>query len=417
MKFNTIIIGGGLSGLTAGITLAEQGQRVAILATGQSRLHFTSGSLELLGYNPDGSVVTSPLQECESLPASHPYQVIGTQALRQFAPQAQELLAAAGIKVRGNAEANHYRISPLGIPKPAWLTLDDYITADSQLSFPFRRVLLVSIAGYIDFPIALLRHGLQQCGLECNVAEVRTPAIENLRTSQTEMRATNIARILSEQAAIDQLSVEINRAISGEEAILIPAVIGIADDNNLKYLRRMVTRPLFCVSTLPPAVTGVRLQTRLRKRFLNLGGTFMLGSTVRKANFSADRIASVTASNLPDQKLSADNFILATGSFMGNGLVATQDSIIEPIMNLDVDATQGRDSWTSPRLNDPQPYMEFGVHTDSSLHPAINGHIVPNLWAIGAVLSGHNPISLADSTGVDMITALFAANDIISHNI
>ena len=61
--------------------------------------------------------------------------------------------------------------------------------------------------------------------------------------------------------------------------------------------------------------------------------------------------------------------------------------------------------------------MEFGVHTDSSLHPAINGHIVPNLWAIGAVLSGHNPISLADSTGVDMITALFAANDIISHNI
>lgn len=143
----------------------------------------------------------------------------------------------------------------------------------------------------------------------------------------------------------------------------------------------------------------------------------MLGSTVRKAYFSADRIASVTASNLPDQKLSADNFILATGSFMGNGLVATQDSIIEPIMNLDVDATQGRDSWTSPRLNDPQPYMEFGVHTDSSLHPAINGHIVPNLWAIGAVLSGHNPISLADSTGVDMITALFAANDIISHNI
>ena len=415
MKFNTIIIGGGLTGLTAGITLAGNGQRVAILATGQSRLHFTSGSLELLGYNPDGTVVESPLDECENLRQQHPYKLIGTQHLPQLAAEAQELLTAAGIKVNGDAATNHYRISPIGIPKPAWLTLNDYITADIHMKFPFRKALLVNIAGYIDFPISFLRHNLGKAGAACNVAEVSTPALETLRTSQTEMRATNIARILADQKAIDQLSVEINRAISGEDAILFPAVFGIADDKNLQYLRRMVTRPLHCISTLPPAVTGVRIQTRLRKRFLSLGGTFMLGSTVRNAVINHGRITSVTASNLPDQRLSADNFILATGSFMGNGLVATQNSIVEPIMNLDVNALPEREEWTSQQLNDRQPYMEFGVKTDTNLHPAINGATVQNLWAAGAVLSGHNPISLADSTGVDMITALRAAHDIINY--
>ena len=40
MRYDTIIIGGGLSGLTAGITLAKAGQKVCIVSAGQSSLHF-----------------------------------------------------------------------------------------------------------------------------------------------------------------------------------------------------------------------------------------------------------------------------------------------------------------------------------------------------------------------------------------
>ena len=53
MKFDTIVIGGGLSGLTAANVLAKKGQRVAIVSNGQSTLHFTSGSFDLLGYDND----------------------------------------------------------------------------------------------------------------------------------------------------------------------------------------------------------------------------------------------------------------------------------------------------------------------------------------------------------------------------
>ena len=60
MKFDTIIIGGGLSGLTAGLALQKAGKRVAIVSMGQSTLHFNSGTFDLLGYDAQGVAVSHP---------------------------------------------------------------------------------------------------------------------------------------------------------------------------------------------------------------------------------------------------------------------------------------------------------------------------------------------------------------------
>ena len=58
MKYDTIIIGGGLSGLLAGVKLARSGSKVAIISSGQSALHFHSGSFGLLGH-ADGRAASS----------------------------------------------------------------------------------------------------------------------------------------------------------------------------------------------------------------------------------------------------------------------------------------------------------------------------------------------------------------------
>ena len=73
MKFDTIIIGGGLSGLTAGIESARAGRRTAIVTAGQSALHFWSGSFEFLCEQDSREVIERPLERAARLDPSHPY--------------------------------------------------------------------------------------------------------------------------------------------------------------------------------------------------------------------------------------------------------------------------------------------------------------------------------------------------------
>ena len=85
MKFDTIIIGGGLAGLTAGIELSRKGQKCLIVSSGQSALHFFSGSLELC------SLADNPFEAIATLGAEHPYSKIGLENVKEM---------SAGLKKR-----------------------------------------------------------------------------------------------------------------------------------------------------------------------------------------------------------------------------------------------------------------------------------------------------------------------------
>lgn len=413
MKFDNIIIGGGLSGLISGITLAKAGHRVAIIAAGQSTLHFGSGSFDLLGYDNNGAVAEHPLETLPQLPATHPYNKVGLDRIPLLAMEAAALLTESGLRTKGSMEQNHYRLTPLGTLKPAWLTLEDYLTTPTPDSLPYKKVLLVNIPGFLDFPTQFISDGLRKLGTEVELEYVSIPSLKHRRNSPTEMRSANLAKILLREKKLQQIAHNINKLHNDVEAVIMPAIVGLQSQEALTFIRSKVKKPLHFIATLPPSVPGVRVQTLLRKYFSSLGGIYLLGNTVKGGTIRDGRLLNVETTLLPDERLEADDFILASGSFQSDGLKSNYERVYEPIFDLDVDADSDRAKWIKPSAFDAQPYMEYGVHTNAQLQVQKNGETIENLYAVGSVLSGHNAIKQADGTGVSIITALAAAKTIL----
>ena len=412
MRMDTVIMGGGLSALTCGITLAKHGKRVAIVASGQSTLLFNGGSMELLG-SIDGQEVTAPLEAIATLPDNHPYRKIGTERIASLANEAKQLLDDAGINMEGRPDANHWRITPMGVAKPAWLTLSDHMRIDDLSHLSAKRVALMAIRGYLDQPNSMLAQGLRSLGMEVKVVEFTTSDITSLRRSPSEMRATSLAKHLMSNSALQRVAEQINALAAEADLVLLPSVLGQNDDNDFRTLQSMVNKPLRLVATLPPAVAGMRMQAQLRHYFRMLGGTYLMGDTAVSGTFDQDRLTAVTTAKLGDMPLKADHFVLATGSFVSRGLMADYERVYEPVLGVDVDADADRECWTRFGVLNAQAYTQYGVATDNSLRCLIEGKPITNLRAIGSVLSGHDAIKMGDGTGVSMLTALAAAHDII----
>ena len=407
MKFDTIIIGGGLSGLTAGIELSRKGQKCLIVSSGQSALHFFSGSLELYGNG------TEPFKTMESLGPEHPYSMIGLENVKRLAERVKPFFKEVGIELKGEDGLNHWRITPLGVTKPAWLTLDEYATIPSDGHMPWKKVAILNIDGFLDFHTSYIAAGLEAKGVETVVRGISMPELEKLRQNPTEMRSTNISKTLVGDR-INTLAARINEHAKDVDAVLMPAVVGLTGCSDVVRLKEKIDRPLHFIATLPPSVPGIRLQMMLKKHFQKVGGTYMLGDSVTGGGFENGRLKYITTQNHADVKFEADNFIIATGSFFSKGLVSDINGVREPVFGLDIKSAEERADWYKRNLFESQPYMSFGVVTDSGFHTTLNGSPVENIYAVGSVLGGCNSMKEGSGAGVAILSSLHVASLILN---
>ena len=417
MKFDTIIIGGGLSGLISGIYLSQRGQRCVIISSGQSALHFSSGSFDLLNNLPDGTSVQKPLDAISELvkqAPTHPYAKLGENKFKELARQAEEFLKNAGISTQGDHEENHYRVTPMGTLKPTWLTLKNLLISENEKCLPIQHPGLFNITGFLDFYMRFIADEFLKMGAKCSIHSINFPALENLRKNPTEMRSVNIARVFDKQENIKELA-RILKAESGDcDSIILPAITGLNREDVVDYLRKEINKPIYLLPTLPPSVPGIHTQQKLRSVFQQNGGVFMLGDNVLRADIKGNRISQIYSFNHGDIPFVGQNFILATGSYFSQGLIASTEKIYEPIFDLDVTFTPNRTQWYNSDVFDTQPYQSFGIKTDSTFRCTREGKLFENLYAAGAILEGFNPLKEGCGAGVSILSAMYIAEQILS---
>ena len=416
MKFDTIIIGGGLSGLICGIRLSQQGQRCVIISSGQSALHFSSGSFDLLNTLPNGQPVTEPISSIKNLVeqnANHPYAKIGEEKFARCASDAEAFLSDIGIHTQGSSVKNHYRITPMGGLKSTWLTLKDFAISAERNSLPWKKVAIFNIAGFLDFYPRFIADEFSKMGTESEIHLFSLPDLDRLRKNPTEMRSTNIARVFDKESNIDELINVLKRESNGYEAIIFPACIGLKDSTLLEKIKTAVDKPIHLIATLPPSIAGIHTQQYLRDCFSKLGGVYMLGDNIRTADIEENKVTRVYSYNHGDIPFTAKNVVLATGSYFSQGLVAAQDYVYEPIFNLDVSYVSERQEWCTPNMFEAQGYQMFGVKTNKSFQGSYKGKTIENLYVAGAILESFNPIKEGSGAGVSILSALEVANNIL----
>ncbi|MBQ9137845.1 MAG: anaerobic glycerol-3-phosphate dehydrogenase subunit B [Alistipes sp.] len=403
MRYDTVIVGGGLTALMCGIELARNGRSVALVTTGHSSLHFSSCSLGL--YN-----AAEPLKAIESLPQSHPYAKLGAEAVESYAARATEILNIAGIATNGTTEANHYIVTPMGQLRQCWLSLDGALTSHNGKELDYKSVALFYPEGFLDFYAQFICDTLGAMGTTVTSHTFSLPELVVRRNNQTEMRSIQVARALDKEENLRALASIISREAGDVEAVVLPATLGFDHADVRQRLSRMTDKEILYIPTLLTSVEGVKAERALRRTFESMGGTIFMGHTAVSHTTEEGLIASVTTSK--GITLTAEEFVLASGSFIGGGLAADREGVTEGVFGADVIVSEGNQ--TTRDIFEPQPFMSCGVATDGNFKVLIGGKAVENLYACGAILSGYNPVKEGCGAGVAVTTALKVADDIIN---
>ncbi len=423
MKFDSIVIGGGMAGLSAALRLAEAGQKTLLMASGQSALHFSSGSLDLLESDGDPRAALPAFMAAHP---DHPYSKVGMQNIEGSLADLQRHCAEEGLPLM-RQERNHQRLTPIGTLKSTWLSPD---TCACVTDAPAPdAILLATLEGFRDFHPALAAANLTTHARFAHsrilTGEIRLPQLAQFSRNPHEFRSADIARLFDKQGPGQQdlladLAREISRMVQGCGVpgcrhIVLPACLSLGlVGPRLSELERRTGCTIKEVATMPPSLIGMRMQEALKRRFMALGGTFLTSERVLGARYDGDKVIGVHSQHGEDQLFEADHFVLASGSFFSRGLESRLGGIREPIFDADVLSLAERDAWAGRRLFDHHPFMGFGVKTDERLRVLRGGRPLTNLYGAGSVLAHYDPIKEGSGSGVAVATGWQAAGHILA---
>ncbi|WP_323927040.1 glycerol-3-phosphate dehydrogenase subunit GlpB [Aeromonas caviae] len=423
MKFDSIVIGGGMAGLSAALRLAEAGQKTLLMASGQSALHFSSGSVDLLESDGDPRAALPAFMAAHP---DHPYSKVGMQNIEGSLADLQRHCAEEGLPLM-RQEHNHQRLTPIGTLKSTWLSPD---TCACMTDAPAPdAILLATLEGFRDFHPALAAANLATHARFAHsrilTGEIRLPQLAQFSRNPHEFRSADIARLFDKQGPGQQdlladLAREISRMVQGCGVpgcrhIVLPACLSLGlVGPRLSELERRTGCTIKEVATMPPSLIGMRMQEALKRRFMTLGGTFLTSERVLGARYDGDKVIGVHSQHGEDQLFEADHFVLASGSFFSRGLESRLGGIREPIFDADVLSLAERDAWAGRRLFDHHPFMGFGVKTDERLRVLRGGRPLTNLYGAGSVLAHYDPIKEGSGSGVAVATGWQAAGHILA---
>ncbi|MFW9982373.1 MAG: anaerobic glycerol-3-phosphate dehydrogenase subunit GlpB [Candidatus Thorarchaeota archaeon] len=450
MEADLLVIGGGMAGLAAGTISAENGLQTIVVRKGQSATAYSSGAIDVIGYLPDATepfgTPREGLTAIAGLYPLHPYSIVGysndvnpEKVVDIIVDRTQEAviwlkthLDGTIAALDGDFNTNIDPITILGTSKPTCLIQKTMNPGDVQEQDD-STLLFVGISGYPDFnPAAAAKTYLEDrisYGLPPRKVVHCSVQVSPFGNAQN-ISGIEIARHLDHAESIDefaeQLKVQVEKV--GATHVALPPILGLRKAiQNQNRLKQLLGSNVFELLGFPPSVPGLRLQLALEEIFRKSGGNLLIGHEVVSYQMMEDKIEIVNA-RAPRREIQvrAKAFILASGKFIGTGLVGDEKGVRETIFDLTT-ITQSYHSANNllpskatsriPITPVGQPIFSTGITLDPQYRPIRDDGIewAENLFAAGSVLAGYNYSVEKSGLGVALTSGFSAATNAISY--
>jgi len=392
-EYDVIIIGAGVAGLTAGAFLAGRGFKVALVTSGEPTACLSTGCIDVCSRDHN------PLIGIKELPLAHPFHLVPEKMIRESLDNFQTAMMDMGIPYTGAPEENRLVLSALGTFKTSCLVPSTMEAAPQNTKDSIH---IISFAGLKDFYPSYIISRRKNTKFSIYDAGVSS--------------TMGIASHFEEKEFLESFIVWLKGQNIDEDKIAFPAVLGLESAAEIvKTIANRVGKPVFEIPTIPPSMPGRRLFNALKDYFRKKSGDIYWAWPVVGIEKAGRLIeAVVTQSEGRPNSLNARAFILATGSFVGGGLTATREAIIENVFNLPVHVPGPRDTWFE---ND---YFSFnhgigraGIIVDSSLRPA--GTPMENIFVCGGILADTEILKNGCGHGLALATAHAAAQSCMEY--
>ncbi len=435
MRIDVLVIGGGVAGVAAAASAAQEGASVLLVRRGLGATAMSAGTIDLAPdlYARPGEVVlaaaglagrTTVLDHIERVLAHrplHPYAVMGLLASQ---------VAAAASWLHGVLEEGV--LAWRGEDRPPFLLPDSRGQARAADVCPFTAA-AGDLKGLRGTKIAVADFGRHLPGWD---AAHITRSIEFLCGEGLEVAPVTMAlpapsasggpcNLLDLAIAVDRddgqaLAEAAAAAVEGQgwSHLLLPPALGI-DRTRAAIVRvgnATGTIPFEVLSAGVPSAPGLRLQRAL-DRVAEQAGVSMREGVCEGFDADHGRIRCVRVAG-PDPaiaEIEPEAVILCTGRYIGGG-IRWERRPAEAVFGLPVrvgdgfpeEAPPSRFAQPSPRSR--QPVFEAGVAVGDDLRPLGPGGRVAygNLAAAGAVLAGNDDGAERGGIGMGLVTGWIA---------
>jgi len=410
---DVLVIGAGMAGMAAALFAAKRDRAVVQVGI-PGEIIYASGLFDVLGVHPieKGRLWRNPWAAVKSVSRglpNHPYARMSVSDIQTALHELLSFLADAGLPYRRYKNRNVDLITPAGTTKRSYAVPQNMWPGVIAWQHK-RKCLLVDFPGMKGFSARQIQSVLRGRWPGLRAASVPFPEPSTCQYPE------KMAFSLHQPGNREKLAAAVAPLIGDAKGVGFPAILeSHRTVEVVDHLRKRIGVPVFEVPTLPPAVTGMRLKDAFDRSLPSIGVRALYHKKVLQVNTDRKgRFECHIGSEHPELIVHAKAAILATGRFIGQGLVADRQHIRESLFDLPVSQPENRTRWHETDFLDSRGHAinTAGIEIDDSFRP-LNSKGRPayeRLYAAGSILAHADWIRMKCGSGLAIATAYAAVN-------